>query len=111
MASVFKRDGGWVVKWLDADGTWRTKRTGGESKAEAKRFAADLEHKADRQREGLDARPSDSTMTLAQLCRWWLKAHCPQASRQIAAQHLERHVCAHPLGTTALPSVTVERLE
>ncbi len=52
MASVLNRGGCWVVKWKDATGQWRTKRTICATKLEAKRLAADLERKAERQREG-----------------------------------------------------------
>ena len=68
MASVFQRDGSYVVKWRDAIGVWRTKRTACETKAEAKRLAADLERHAERQGLGLEALPTDASMTLGELC-------------------------------------------
>ncbi len=46
MASVFQRDGGYVVKWRDAAGRWRMHRTTCETKLEAKRLGADLERQA-----------------------------------------------------------------
>ena len=111
MASVFLEDGTWVVKWKDATGQWRKKRTKCERKPEAKRIAADLERQAERQQLGLEARPSDCTMTLAELCRWWLEHHCPERSREVSRYRLECHVCAHPLGSTPLPRATTEAIE
>ena len=55
MASVFKRDGFYVVKWKDASGRWRQKRTHCVTKDEAKRFVHDLEHMAERQRRSRPA--------------------------------------------------------
>ena len=103
MASVFGREGGWVVKWKDGAGKWRTRRTNCATKAEAKRMAADLERQADRQQLGLDARPSDSTMKLGELCAWWLEHKCPETSRDTEKQRLEKHIISQPIGAIALP--------
>lgn len=113
MASVLKREGrpGWYVKFTDATGRKVRKHVPAATKAEAKRIAYELERKAERQVLGLEARATDSTMKLAELCRWWLKHHCPKASSGIAKRRLERHVCSHPLGNAALSEVTTQRLE
>ena len=53
---------------------------------------------------------TDSTMTLAELCRWWLKKRYPTGGRN-ERQRLELHVCAHALGAEPLPRVTSDRIE
>ncbi len=112
MASIYKRDGAWVVKWKDGLGVWRVKRTACVTKAHAKRLAADLERKGERQAEGLEPLPSDDGSTLAELVRWWLNAKCPPASREIERLRLERHVCTNPaLGALPLSKVTTEAVE
>ncbi len=111
MASVFREDGGWRIKWRDGAGQWRTKRSSCATKLEAKRLAADLERQGERQREGLEALPSDSTLTLAELCRWWLKARCPAASVKRETSRLERQVCDRPVGALLLSQVSTERLD
>ena len=110
MATVYNEDGGWVVKFKDGAGRWRKRRTTCATKGEAKRLAADLERTAERQQLGLEARPTDSTMTLAELCRWWLKKRYPTGGRN-EYQRLELHVCAHALGAEPLPRVTSDRIE
>jgi len=112
MASIFQREGAWVVKWRDATGAWRMKRTTCATKAEAKRLASDLERAAERQQLGLEARPADSTMTLEELCQWWLsERRGPERSRKRDLARLETHVFGHRLGSTILPRVTSERIE
>src|SRR5260370_36723292 len=72
MASVFKRDDFYVVKWRDPSGRWRQKRTSFVTKAEARQFAQDLEHKAERQRRCLDPLPTQNPkLTFAELVGWW----------------------------------------
>lgn len=112
MPSVFLRDGGYVVKWRDAAGLWRTKRTTCDTKAEARRLAADLERQAERQSLGLEARPTDTSMTLAELCEGWLlHRQGRHASREADRARLGKHVFAHPLGRAPLSRVTTEALE
>src|SRR5689334_5221630 len=74
-------------------------------------MASALERRAERQRQGLDPLPTNTSMTLAELCRWWLDNKCPEASRALARGRLERHVCAKPLGAAPLLRVTTEALE
>src|SRR4051794_31253570 len=99
MASVFHRDGTWVVEWKDGSGRRRTRRTSCATKAEAKRVAADLERQAERQLLGLEPLPTDSRMTLVDLCAWWRKTRKPPAN---LFQQLERNVLSVPLATAPL---------
>ena len=111
MASIFKRDDIWIVKWKDGTGTWRVRRTDCVTKAAAKRLAADLERKSERQREGLEPLPSDSTMSLGDLCEWWIDEKCPEPSRKGARTRFERHIAPHPLAAAPLIRATSDQLE
>ena len=114
MASVFQREGreGWFVKWTDAYGKQQRKKVPARTKNDARRIAADLERQAERQRLGLEALPTDSTMTLAELVRWWVEQRrCSDASREADRGRLEKHVCAHALGAAPLSRVTSEAIE
>ena len=44
---VFKRDGGWVIKWKDGAGRWRQQRTSSATKAEARELARELERRGE----------------------------------------------------------------
>lgn len=115
MASVFEREGRWYVKLKGPDGKWRRQVTTAQTKTEARRLAAEIELKtertAERQRLGLEARPTDTTMTLTELCRWWLDHRCPEPSRYNEGARLDKHVFQRPIGALPLPQVTTERLE
>src|SRR5512144_411892 len=60
----------WYVKYRDAAGGWRSKRSTARTKSEAQRLADDLERKSERQRQGLEPLPGDERMTLGDLCDW-----------------------------------------
>ena len=68
MAYVRQRGEIWYVGYRGTTGGWTEKASKAQSKTEARRLAADLERQAERQRLGLDALPTDSTQTLAELC-------------------------------------------
>lgn len=70
MPSAFKERNGWVVKWRDAAGNWRKERTQCATKAEAKAYAHQLEHRSDLQRHGLVAVESAGSMTFGELVAW-----------------------------------------
>lgn len=111
MASVFQRGGRWYVKVKDATGIWRMRPTSAASKTEAKRLAGDLARKSERQRFGLEALPTDSSMTLAELCRWWLASKCPALSQAGEQLRLGRHILSKPIGALPLQQITTERIE
>ena len=48
--SLFKRDGGWVIKWKDGAGRWRQQRTNSATKAEAQELERGVARKAELQR-------------------------------------------------------------
>jgi hypothetical protein len=85
MASVYQRTGrpGWYIDYTDALGVNHTNvPITARTKGEAERFKAELERTIERQKYGLDPLPVTSSMTLAQLCEWWLKDVCPRAAEK-----------------------------
>jgi hypothetical protein len=109
MASVYQKRGRWYARVKDATGAWRSLATRAATKTEAKRLASDLERRAERQRHGLEPLPSDSTLTLGQMCTWWLGERCSPASAYRERRRLSRHVLAFALADVPLPSVTAAR--
>jgi integrase len=81
------------------------------TKTEARRLAADLERQAERARFGLEPLPSESTLTLGQLCTWWLDERCPEASVAIETQRLGKHVLRTALGALPLRLATTAAIE
>src|SRR5436305_1120489 len=100
MASVYQKRprGTWYLRTKDATGRWVDTPSKARTKAEAKRLAADLERKAERQRLGLEPLPTDCTLTVGELATWWLRERCPPASYAREESRLRRNVIATPLG-------------
>jgi hypothetical protein len=72
MATATRRGQFWSARWRDATGRWREKRTKCRTKTEALVLARDLEHKADRQRLGLEPLPDRRAgMSFEDLSWWW----------------------------------------
>src|SRR5258708_24488471 len=111
MARVYERAGKWYLRWKGPDGRWRDQVSTAQSKTEARRLAGELERRAERQRLGLEALPSDSSMTLGQLCEWWLRERCPASSAYRERSRLRRHVIDTALGTLPLIAVNAARIE
>src|SRR5215208_3395508 len=100
----------WYVRYRDASGSWHDERSTARTKGEAQRLALDLERKAERQRQGLEPLPGDPTMTLGELCDWWLREKCPPGSLVSEKSRLRLHVKDHPLGKLALARVTAVKV-
>ncbi len=111
MASVYLKAGKWYLRWKTPDGHWRDQVSTARSKTEARRLAGELERRAERQRLGLEPLPTDSSMTLGQLCDWWLRERCPAPSVYRERSRLRRHVLETPLGALPLTAVTAARVE
>jgi hypothetical protein len=76
MATATRRGQFWSARWRDATGRWREKRTKCRTKTEALVLARDLEHKADRQRLGLEPLPDRrAAMSFDELFSWWWKEY------------------------------------
>ena len=111
MASVYEKANKWYLRWKGADGRWRDQVSTARSKTEARRLAGELERRAERQRLGLEPLPTDSSMTLGQLCEWWLRERCPRSSVYRERSRLSRHVLETGLGALPLTAVTAARIE
>src|SRR5713226_9065987 len=111
MASVYQKRGVWYARYRSAVGRWAGIATRAQTKTEAKRLAGDLERKAERQRLGLEALPTDSTLTLGELCEWWLKERCPAQSLYRERTKLRKHIVSQALGRTPLRLVTAALIE
>ncbi len=111
MASVYEKAGKWYLRWKGPDGRWRDQVSTVRSKTEARRLAGELERRAERQRLGLEPLPTDSSMTLGQLCEWWLRGRCPSSSVYRERSRLRRHILETPLGALPLTAVTAARIE
>ena len=109
MPSVFKRDDVWVVKWRNAAGRWKQERTQCETKAEAKAYARQREHRADQQRGGLAPVDAPTTMTFTDLLAWYDEHHAhlvKSPSRRLTAGKNLANLARLPL-----VEVTTARLE
>lgn len=111
MASVYEKRGTWYANFKDATGRRRNVATKATTKTEARRLALDLERQAERARFGLEPLPSDSTLTLGDLCTWWLRERCPEGSVAIETQRLGKHVHRTALADLPLRMVTAAVLE
>jgi integrase len=109
MASVYQKRDTWYARVKDATGAWRSLATKAANKTEARRLAEDIERRAERQRHGLEPLPGDSTM--AELCGWWLRERCPEASEDGERRRLDLHVTRKPLGDLPLAQVTPPALD
>jgi integrase len=82
-----------------------------QSKTEARRLAAELERKAERQRLGLEPLPTGCTVSVGELVEWWLKERCPTASRSCEQSRLRKNVVRTALGAVPVRRLTSARLE
>jgi integrase len=106
MADPFRKHGHWYIKLKDSSGIWRVHRTTAQNKAEARLLLAEMEAKINRQSLGLEAAPSDCTLTFGELCEWWLKERCPEVSRRKETSRLQKHVIRKGIAKLAVPRVT-----
>src|SRR5581483_7787143 len=59
----------------------------------------------------LEPRPTDNSMTLAELCQWWLKERCKPASLRRERSRLGHHIINTDFGKLPLLQVTTARIE
>lgn len=113
MASVYQKRGRgtWYLRVKDAAGRWADIASTAKTKTEARRLAADLERKAERQRLGLDPLPTDCTLTVGQLVEWWLRERCPQASYDREESRLRKNVISTSIGSVLVRHLTSARVE
>ena len=110
MPNVYQRNGTWYVDTRDTTGRRQRKATTATSKAAALALLADLERGYERQRFGLEARPTDSGRTVAELCEWWAEkravGRCEVEKRQLAY-----HVTRGPIGKLPVRELTARVLD
>jgi len=110
VASIFKRDGAWVVKWKNGAGRWVQRRTTCATKLEAQGLARELERKAEYQREGLEPIEKPVSLTFGELLDWYEQNFAGQLRSQGDRLAAEKHLRPH-LGALALPEVTAARID
>lgn len=111
MASVFRRDGHYVVKWQDHLGTWRQRRTSCVTKAEAKNLAIDLERQAERQGLGLEPLPvASAPQTFAATVECWWAEYGQRLRSTTLRGFVDKHLLSD-LGPLTLREVTPARIE
>src|SRR5256885_14731959 len=113
MASGYQKcgKGTWYVRVKDAAGRWTDVASTAQSKTEARRLAAELERKAERQRLGLEPLPTDCTLNVGELVEWWLRERCPPASRSREQSRLGKNVVRAALGAVPVRPLTPARGE
>ncbi len=76
MAEPFQRDGKWYGRVKNAAGLWRNVILAeARTKAQARELQTALALQARRQRDGLEALPTDRAFTVGALLRWWLNTY------------------------------------
>lgn len=104
MASIYEKKGTLYLRYKDARGNWRAVASSARTKAEAKRMAAELELRAERQRLGLEPLPpEDGGGTFGELLRWWLETYVDGAP----AGERTRNVVRKNFLDTKLASLTL----
>lgn len=103
MATVYKKKKtakSWYIGFKDETGGMRYQKTAAGTKSEAWTMALERERSAERLRMGLEATPGTSSMTLGELCTWWLENRCPPARAQAERYRLQRHVLSTKWSTS-----------
>src|SRR5207248_3394098 len=113
MASVYQKcgKGTWYLRVKDADGRWTDVASTALSKTEARRLAAEVERKAERQRLGLEPLPTDCTLSVGELVEWWLEERCRSASRSREQSRLRKNVVRTKLGAVPVRGLISARVE
>lgn len=112
MASIFRREGAWVIKWKDARGRWLQRRTTCATRAETQTLARELERKVEFQTLGLEPIERPVTMTFGELLDWYSQ-HFASGLRSkndlgSGAKHLRPALGALPLNEVT--PATIEAL-
>src|SRR5438105_1846571 len=88
MAEPFQRGGTWYARMKDGAGRWRNVVLAEvRTKAQARELAADLALKSRRQRDGLEPLPSDKSLTVGKLIRWWLDTYVAGGPSEWREEH------------------------
>ena len=111
MASVYQKRGRWYVGYKDHLGVRQLVRIHAATRGEARRLALELEHKAERQRLGLEAAPVECRLTVKELCEWWLANRVKPHRQYDERKRLQRFVLSAPLGALPVTRLTAADVE
>lgn len=92
MARTFKRGGVWCLDYRDENGVRQRPATSAKGKGAANNLLTEKLAQVQRIKLGLDAAPIHSTLTLGELCTWWLENRCPAASLENEVSRLKVNV-------------------
>jgi integrase len=110
VAHAERHRSGWRARFKTPQGWQRAHAPRGHrwTKAQAKAEAARLERAA----LGGELPPAEAErLTLGDLCRWWLKTWCKEASHGRELSRLKTNVLEHAIGALPLRRVTADVLE
>ena len=112
MASVFLKRQTWYLKVQDASGRWVARASTAANKTEAKRLAADLEKRHERQRMGLE-QPDlpKGGGTVDELMAWWVETFLRRAASDTGATSIQKHIIGSALGRLRLAEVTPGKID
>lgn len=111
MGSVLERGDKYYLKFKDGRGRSRRMVCAAKTKAQAKLLLAELELQADRQRKGLEALPSESRITLGEMCSWWLENKCKPNSLRQETSRLNLHIFGSAIATEPVATLTTLQLQ
>ena len=112
MASVMRKNDKWYVRYKDETGKWRDKLTPAASKAEAKRFAAEIDSRIWKIGQGMEVAPTDSGMTLGSMLDWWLETRSAETASHLRNESYVRvHIAETEFSKLPLHFVTTGKIE
>jgi integrase len=113
MSSVYQKDGRFYLRYKDGKGRWRGCVSNAKTKTEARRLAAEMEAKGERERRGLPPEePAETSETLDELLKWWIATYfegAPSYERSVGT--IRRHLIGSELGASRVVSITPAAIE
>ena len=111
MASVYRKQNRWWIHFKDGTGRWRDISTKVDTKTAAKVMAKELEHRAERQRRGLDpVHDPRRKVTLGEVMNIWWTEYGSKLRSTTINLFAEKHV-RKALGHLALVELTSGKIE
>jgi integrase len=106
------RYGRHYIIWNDVNGRRHEDATTARTRAEARGLLAEKESQVNRQRLGLEAAPTHSSVTLRDACEWWLKRQCAPDAVDDERATLAKHVySAADLADVPLQTLRAQHFE
>jgi hypothetical protein len=110
MASVYRKQGKWWVRFKDINGRWRDRPTTRDTKSAAKLLAKEIAQKIERQHLGLDPMPVAAHITFGDLMKKWWAEYGPILRSKTIQPFAEKHLRGE-LGNKMLGEITTGTLE